>query len=500
MKIAGLDIGTTGCKFTVFDCQGNYIDRAYRDYPVSRDRMGHEIDPVGMMQSVYAVITEMADKYSDILGFGVTSFGESFVCVDENGAPLHNIILYTDPRGGDEARELTEKLGTDYIVNTTGTAPHEMYGICKMMWIMKHRPDVYCKTKYILPITSYAVYCLTGVAQVDYSLACRIMALNISTLDWDDRIIEASGIDRKLLAKTVPSGTKAGTVTEATARITGLSPETVVVTLGHDQIAAAIGSGTFKSDMAVDGAGTVECLTPIFDGIPDMKIMSKGNFAVVPYVIPGKYVAYAFQYTGGALNQWITSKLAKKEDEDARLIGKSVYRTLEAEYDRKFGLSEPTGLLVLPHFAGAATPYMDTGSRGAILGLTLDTDVCELYMACMEGVTYEMLLNIEAMKGSGIHFMSLNATGGGAKSAVWMQMKADVLNMPITALEVSDAGTVGSAMMTGLAVGIFESLEDAASCMVKRSKTYYPRKDMNEKYMQIYEKYREVYKAVRGLM
>ena len=143
---------------------------------------------------------------------------------------------------------------------------------------------------------------------------------------------------------------------------------------------------------------------------------------------------------------------------------------------------------------------MDTGSKGAILGLTTASTAADIYRACMEGVAYEMRLNYEALSGSGIRFEKLHATGGGARSKVWMQMKADVLNLPITALKTADAGTVGSAMLTGIAVGRFANLEDAAARMVQEMETYGPREEMHKKYMKIYERYKAVYKAVRPLM
>ena len=118
----------------------------------------------------------------------------------------------------------------------------------------------------------------------------------------------------------------------------------------------------------------------------------------------------------------------------------------------------------------------------------------------MEGVAYEMRINYEALQGSGIRFDKLRATGGGAKSAVWMQMKADVLDLPITALETADAGTVGSAMLTGIAAGLFRDLSDAAGHMVREIRTYYPRREMHEKYMAVYERYKQLYCAVRPLV
>lgn len=486
MKIAGLDIGTTGCKLTVFDENGAYLDKAYRDYPVRRAVSGHETDISAMMESVCTVIEELAARYPDIAGIGVTSFGETFIMVDEDGEPLHPVMLYTDPRGREECRELTEKLGAERIARITGLQPHEMYSISKMMWLKRHHPEIYAAAKRIHLIEDFVVWHLTKRAQIDYSLATRTMAFDINTLSWSSEIFDAAEISPSLMSKPVPTGTSAGTVTAEAAQRMGLNKDCIIVSVSHDQVAAAIGAGAFDGGVAVDGAGTVECLTPVYDSLPDIAIMSKGYFSVVPYVIPGKYVAYAFSYTGGALIQWCVDTLAHGEQNEI----------LEGAYEK----GGPTELLVLPHFAGAATPYMDTGSRGAILGLTTATTVSEIYRACMEGVAYEMRLNYEALQGSGIRFTKLNATGGGAKSKVWMQMKADVLDLPITALKTVDAGTVGSAMLTGIAAGLFLDLRDAANCMVEETVTYYPRPEMYEKYTKVYERYKGVYRAVRPLM
>jgi xylulokinase len=486
MKIAGLDIGTTGCKLTVFDENGSYLGKAYRDYPVKRQVSGHEIDVSAMMESVFAVIGEMAARYPDIAGVGVTSFGEAFVMANGAGEPLHNAMLYTDPRGAEECAELTKTLGADHIAQITGLAPHEMYSIAKMMWLKRRRPEVYAAAKRIHLIEDFVVWHLTRKAQIDYSLASRTMAFDIHTLAWSGEIFGAAGIDMSLMSEPVPTGTGAGRITPAAARRTGLNPGCVIVSVSHDQVSAAVGAGAFDGSVAVDGAGTVECLTPIYDRIPAIGTMAKGFFSVVPYVLPGKYVAYAFSYTGGALIQWAMETFGKGETNESM--------------ENAYGRSEPTGLLVLPHFAGAATPYMDTGSRGAILGLTTATTAADIYRACMEGVAYEMRVNYEALQGSGIRFEKLNATGGGARSRLWMQMKADVLNLPITALKTVDAGTVGSAMLTGVAVGLFSDLNEAAAHMVREMETYCPREEMHEKYMKIYERYKAVYQAVRPLM
>lgn len=500
MKIAGLDIGTTGCKCTVFDESGKYLDRAYREYVRQRKVGAQEIDVSVIMGAVYECIGEMANAYPDIEGIGVTSFGETFVCVDDKGAPLAPAMLYTDPRGEAECRELCEKLGERHIAEITGLRPHEMYSISKIKWMKKHQPEVFAKTRHLFLMEDYVVYHLTGKKQIDYSLATRTMAFDISTLTWSKEVFAAAEIDVNLMSTPVPIGTTAGKITKETAEKTGLSKETQVVSISHDQVAAAVGAGAFDSQVAVDGAGTVECLTPIYDGIPDMDAMYQGYFSVVPYVIPGKYVAYSFSYTGGALLQWCVDTLAKAEKELAKAEGCSINSYLERKYLEEKGEEPLNHLMVLPHFAGAATPYMDSGSKGVILGLDTETTVTDIYRGCMEGIVYEMYLNLQALLPSGIHFQKLHATGGGAHSEVLMQMKADVLNLPITALKTVDAGTVGSGMLTGIALGRFANLEEAASYMVEETRVYEPRMEMHEKYMKHFERYKEIYKAVRPLV
>lgn len=483
MKLAGLDIGTTGCKCTVFDESGRRLDRAYREYPATHTASLHEIDARALLSGVFAAIREMAAKYPDIGGVGVTSFGETFVMTDEAGDPLHTAMLYTDPRGAEECGALADALGEDKIVRITGLVPHEMYTVGKIMWIKAHHPTVFAAAKHIFLMEDFVVYRLTGKAQIDYSLASRTMAFDIERLAWSDPILNAAGVDPALLSKPVPTGTPAGTV-KATAD-TGLSASCVVVSVAHDQLAAAVGAGAFDGSVAVDGAGTVSCFTPVFDALPDRTVLARSRVAAVPYVIPGKYVAYAFSYTGGSLLAWCVDTFG---------AGLS-----HADLEKQCA-DEPTGLLVLPHFAGAATPYMDSGSRGAILGLTTATTLPTLYRACMEGVVYEMRLNFDALADSGMHPTVLHATGGGAKSKCWMQMKADILGLPVISLETEDAGTVGCAMLTGVAVGVYADLADAAAKMVRPVGEYLPRPDKHEKYMAVYERYRGVYRAVRPLM
>lgn len=492
MRLAGLDIGTTGCKISVFAADGTLLSGFYRDYPVLRSHTAHEVDASAIWEAVRAVIGEASAQYPDIGGIGVTSFGETFVALDEHDIPLALAMLYTDPRGTEQCETISRLLGDMHIASITGLKPHPMFSLPKLMWVKEHRPDLYAKTRRVLLMEDYVVYLLTGTAQIDYSLATRTMAFDIRALTWSHELLDAAGIDPSLLSTPVPTGTSAGPIRPELAETLGLSPETLIVSVSHDQVAAAVGSGVFDENSTVDGAGTVECMTPVFTQY-DADKMADGGYCIVPFVTPGRYVTYAFSYTGGALVKWFIDNLGGHAVHAAN--GGSVHGLLEGDAD---GI--PTGLLVLPHFSGAATPYMDADSKGAMLGLTLAHTQQDIYRAIMEGVCYEMRLNQERLADAGVTVAPLRATGGGARSSVWLQMKADILNVPVTALFTAEAGATGSAMLVGVATGLFRNLQEAAAAMIREKRTYLPRPEATARYDAVYARYKGVYDAVRPLM
>lgn len=493
MAIAGIDIGTTGCKIAVYDEKGARF-RAYRDYPISRTASEHEVDVRSIWDAVRALVREAAAAVPGIRGVGVSSFGESFALLDEDDRPLMDAILYTDPRGGEECERIARELGGERVAGITGLTPHAMYSLPKLMWVKAHRPEVWERARCILLMQDFVVYMLTGVRQIDHSLASRTMALDIKNRAWSREMLAYAGIDPQLLSRPVPSGTAAGPVRPELRAELNLPADALIASCCHDQIAAAVGSGVYTRDVAVDGAGTTQCVTPVFAGVDRPGVMFGGGYAIAPFAADGLYATYAFSFTGGALVKWFVDHLAGNARAEAAQRGESVYQALER------GMPDgPTGIYVLPHFAGAGTPYMDPGAKGVIWGLTIEHSLCDIYKAVLEGIAYEMRVNIERLREAGIHIRRLHATGGGAKSAKWLQIKADVLGIEIDSLGDSEAGIIGSILLTGVAAGAFRDLNEGAGALVKVLDTFRPHPARKAAYDAHFEQYRALYGANRHL-
>jgi xylulokinase len=494
MALGGLDIGTTGCKCTVMTPDGKILATQYQEYASSRTASAHEIDAEAIWAAAQDVIRGVtAESPEPVAALTVSSFGESCVLLGKDGQVLAPVMLYTDPRGQAQCDTLNGKLGADTVFGIGGQPLHVMFTLPKLMFLRDTQPELYARIHAVLPIHSFIIHRLCGEAVSDTSLASRTMMFDIRALSWSGELLAAGGVDKALLPAVLQPGGAAGRIRPSLAGELGLPAAAMIVVGCQDQIAAAIGAGTLKTGAAVNGSGTVECLTPVFDRIPaDMRMMAEYGFAVVP-VYRGLFVTYAFTFTGGALLQWFRDHFSAGIRAEAEAAGQSVYAYLDSQVG-----PSPSGLLALPHFAGAATPYMDSAATGAIVGLTLEHGFRDIYRALLEGVAYESRVNLEHLERVGIPVERLRGTGGGAKSRIWTQIKADVLNRPIETLSSAETGAVGSLILAGLAIGAYKTLEEGMS-LVKTRELFTPSKNRGQ-YDAHYRRYLKLYHAVCEVM
>ncbi|MCI6788762.1 MAG: FGGY family carbohydrate kinase [Mollicutes bacterium] len=475
MIYAGLDIGTTGTKITLFDGTNELIT-FYEKYNSKRTAFNDEIDANIIFDAVIKVINE-AIKYNDNLGYiGVTSFGETFVLLDKEDNILLPSILYNDVRGKDEVNEINKKIGEERVGKITGLLTHEMYSLPKLLYIKNNYSDVYNNINKILLIEDFIVYKLTGIRQIDYSLASRTMLFDINKLEWSDELFDAFNLDKNKFSIPVKSGTIAGNI----KKIFGFSKDIKIISVSHDQFSVAIGSGLTKFNDAIDGCGTCECFIPLFKETPTNNKMYKGGFGIIPYSFANAYISYPLIFSGGALIEWFINNLCINIENPL------------TKFDKEINTKMPSKLLISPHFLGSGTPYMNSYSLGNIYGLNISSTLKDIYQGILEGVAYEMLLNIEILKECGIKINHIYANGGGSKNENWLQIKTNILNIPITKILNHNAGTVGSAIIVGTTIGEFNNIDDGIKKLVKFGKTYYPDKLAHKEYMKLFKLYKKI--------
>jgi xylulokinase len=313
------------------------------------------------------------------------------------------------------------------------------------------------------------------------------MAFDVTKKCWDKSLLSLAGIDESKMSTPVPSGTVVGTIHDELSVQLGLPSDLKVVTGGHDQVCAAVGAGVATVGTAIDGIGTVECITPVFSSPILESGFLNNNFACVPYAIPGTYATYAFNFTGGSLLKWFRDNLAAKEEIEARETGKSVYRILDEKCAK-----QPTSVMVIPHFAGSGTPDMNSSDTGSIVGITFNHGSPEIYRALLEGVTFEMKYNMELLKSVGVEITELRAVGGGAKSKLWLEIKAAITGCRILQLEVDEAGITGAAILASVAMGNYSSINEAAEVFIKVKNIIEPDLELKAKYDEMYLQYKKI--------
>lgn len=246
----------------------------------------------------------------------------------------------------------------------------------------------------------------------------------------------------------------------------------------------------------MNGTGTVECITAaLAEPVINAKMLASG-LCCYSHAAKDLYCTLVYNYTGGSLLKWYRDTLGDYAKREAGAAGGDPYDVMMAEAASVEG---PSKLLVLPHFTTTGTPHFDEKARGAILGLTLSTSRAELVKALIEGVTYEMRLNLDLLNEAGVPVNELRPLGGGAKSPVWMQMKADIFNRPCAELNVSEAGCLAMAMLGGVAAGEYADLAEAVRATVKTKRVYEPDRANAAAYEERFALYREVYPTFKDL-
>ena len=477
MAFLGVDIGTSGCKAVAFDAAGRTLAGAHRAYAVKSPAPGWmELDSMEVLDRCLEVIAEAAAKAGEpVEALAVSSQGEAFTPLDAHGNCLADAMISSDSRAAGLAEEFAAEFGLERLYNITGHTPSPLFSLFKLLWLKRNRPEIWSRAARFLCFEDLLLWRLGVEPAMGWPLAGRTMLFDVRRHCWSQEILDALELDAAKLARPLASGTVAGEIPASVATGLGLGAGVKVVAGGHDQTIAALGVGVQAAGEAMYAAGSVECLCPVFPEPVLTPELRRNNLCCYDYSLPGRYCSVAYSLTGSNLLQYLVEQFGQQQPYELFL------RQLP---------EEPTNLLALSYFTPSGTPYFDTQTPGAILGLRLTTQKGEIFKAFLEAVGLEMKLNLALLERSGVKTERLLATGGGARSPLLLQLKADILGKPITRLDVDEAGCRGAA---ALAAGDAWNPPSRAGAIV----TPDPRRA--ELYNRKFAQYQEFYAGMKSL-
>lgn len=484
----GLDIGTSGSKADLIDEHGNVLGSGQVSYSFSKTARGYrELDTQAVWEATEKCLYEAASG-RHVESITVSALGEAIVPIDRDGRPVGPGITGTDIRGAEELKEIEEAFGIRTLTDITGLNMSTIYSANKILWLKKHQPEIYNKAYKILTFQDYIIYRLCHEAVIDYSMASRTLLFDINKKDWSDVLLSWSGIAREKLACPVPAGSVAGTLKNSLAEKLNL-PKSVKIVIGtHDHICNAIGSGVCEAGVCSNTVGTTEGLTAVLErSALTSESIENYQIACEPFAVERLYNTVAWNNTSGVLLKWFVNQMVQEEKPEKIL---STFARMNAKMCK-----EPTDLFVLPHFSGAATPYMDGESRGAILGLTLDIKREDIYKALMEGANYELAVILDDLQNAGLQLRKIVANGG-AISPELLQIKADILGVPVYTVKNRQTGTLGGAILGSVVSGEYASVKESVQAMVTENKVYEPDVRRNQIYREKFEVYKQIYPSV----
>jgi xylulokinase len=498
MSLIGLDIGTTGCKAIVFSSEGKILGQGAREYSILTPHPNWaEQDAEQVWRLAWDALRQAVATAGDDppQALALSCQGEAVIPVDKNGSALRPAILGMDTRTDAENEWLAERFGAENLFNRTGMPMHTINTLPKLLWLQRNEPEIWKTAQQFLLYEDFFLRRMGGKAAISHCLASRTQMYDLATGDWANDILAGCDIEPERLAPLAPEGGGAvGTLQQDMAEELGLSQEVLLVSGGHDQACAATGSGVVEAGLAMVSTGTAEVVEVAMDTPALDEALRKGNISVYRHVVPGLYLAMTLNHSGGLLLRWYRDTVCQWEREQARSSGQDAYDLILGDAP-----AGPTSLMVLPHFSGSGTPWLDTSSKGAILGLTFATTRPTLAKAVLEGLTFELRINLDLLREAGVMINELHAVGGGARSPLWLQLKADICQVPLRVPQVTEAACLGAALLAGLAAGVYPDIDTAVAQTVHLERHVEPHPNSVSAYNARYQLYRQVYPTLIDL-
>lgn len=484
----GIDVSTTATKALLLDETGEVVATAATGYGFETPQtLWSEQDPAlwwdGAVRSIRMVLEESAIAPAAVVGVGLTGQMHGLVLLDENGAVLRPAILWNDQRTADECAAIHARIGEEKLLKLTGNHALTGFTAPKLLWVRNHEPECYARIAQVLLPKDYVRYRLTDTYATDKAGAAGTLLLDLHTRDWSAEVLDALDIPAHWLPTTYEGTEVTGRLSQAAAEATGLKPGMAVVAGGGDQAAGAVGVGAVAEGIVAVTLGTSGV---VFASSKKPVIEPQGRLHAFCHAMPNRWHLMGVMLSAAGSLRWYRDTLAPGLDFDT---------LLHEATDMPPGSD---GLCFLPYLTGERTPHPDPLARGAFVGLTVRHQRAHLTRAVLEGVAFGLEDGFDLLQSAGLSPASqVRISGGGARSALWRQIIADVLGVELVTVNTAEGAAFGAALLAGVGAGWWADVDAACKAVVQITGRTQPQAEAVARYKEMHAVYRGLYPALK---
>jgi xylulokinase len=475
-----IDAGTSEVRVSLFDLSGGLRARSVRGYAMTFPAPGHvEIDPNLIWEAVVEAIRELEPDLHAVAAISVAAeLGTIFL--DSRDEPIGNALCWPDKRARKQSTQLAESLGASAVYATTGRILDPELPAVKLLWLRQVEPSIADFTRSMISIKDFLVFRLCGRLFTDEAHASYSMLFDVSKRRWADDILAELGVDPDMLPAVRPATAEAGVVQKVASRLTGLREGTPVNVGGPDGTVGTVGAGLVRPGITVDLVGTADV---IFHAISKPLLDPERRAVVNAHLVPEMWAIGGPTGTTGGMLARLSEVLGYGADADGLAL-------LDTEAEEVVPGAD--GLVCLTSMAGDRFPDWDPTTKGVLFGLGLGHRRAHIARAALEGAAYVLRSALEVYEQLGLRVDEVRIVGGGAKSQVWTQLRADVCGVPMQPAVVHEATSLGAAVLAAVTIGAFPDIPTASDALSKTGASIAPRPQESQAYRALFRSYQQL--------
>jgi xylulokinase len=486
--LLGIDVSTTATKALLINTAGEVVAVASEEYGFETPHpLWSEQSPAlwwrGAIGSIRTVLAETGIDPAAIRGVGLTGQMHGLVLLDEAGAVLRPSILWNDQRTAVQCDAIRDRLGKAQLIELTGNDALTGFTAPKILWVRDHEPEIYARIRHILLPKDYVRYQLTGAPGMDVADGAGTLLMNLQQRNWSTAVLDALQLPHEWLPPLYEGPAVTGYITAEAAAATGLKSGTPVMAGGGDQAAQGVGVGAVREGIIALTLGTSGV---VFGSVDQPFFEPEGRLHAFCHSVPNRWHLMGVMLSAAGSLRWYRDTMAPGTSYDDLLAPAAAIPAASE------------GLLFVPYLTGERTPHPDPLARGAFIGLTVRHGLPHMTRAVLEGVAFGLRDSFELMKGVGLRAIEqVRVSGGGARSALWRQILADVLNSELVTVNTTEGAAYGAALLAGVGAGLWPSVEAACDATIQLTGSTTPDPATAAHYEKAYAQYRTLYPTLR---